>query len=162
MDQSVNLSDIPYPIPLDQSVPFNQQRVLTPFSHTELSINKCTSFIIIKYDCDEEQETGEAQGYEEGVYDDEDEGEIHQEDEEDENYSKKPAKTRDYSKLFKDNNSDIIKTTGYSREELENMSILEIRKHFKRKTEIYNYVLKVRRRSKNRNYSIKSRLSKKK
>ena len=163
MDHLVNLSDIPYPIPIDQSVrPFNREKVLPHPLPKQLSIKKCTDFIVIKYDCDDEKEDEAGKEIQE-VDEGEDEGEEEDEDEEDEDCKKpiKIKKTKDYSKSFKDNNSDVIKTTGYSREQLENMSILEIRQKFQRKTAIYNYVLKIRRRLKNRTYSIKSRLSKK-
>lgn len=142
MSQSANLSNIPYTIPLDE-MPFNQRDVLQSSSISslkQLSINKCSNVLIIKYD-DEQI----------------DEEQI--DEEEDEDSDKKPEQSK--TKLFKDSNSDIIKKTGFSREQLVQMTILEIRKKFERKTEIYNYVLKVRRRSKNCKYSVKSRLSKK-
>ena len=170
MSQSANLSDIPCPILLDQFV--NKQDVLKFSgirSQKQLSINECSNCLIIKYDCDDEQidkgdevdgdieEDRDVEGAIEGNIEGDDNDEGDNEDDEGDG-SKKP---QSYKKIFKDTNSDIIKTTGYSRKQLEKMNILEIRKQFKRKTELYNYILKVRRRSKNCKYSVKSRLSKK-
>ena len=121
---------------------FNQKNVLQSSSITsqkKLSVNKCSNVLIIKFDCDDEQ--------------------IDEQIDEQEDSDKKPQKSG--RGLFKDSNSDIIKKTGFSREELAQMPLLEIRKKFIKKTEIYNYVLKVRRRSKNCKYAVKSRLSKK-
>jgi hypothetical protein len=138
---------------------FNQKNVLQSSSissQKKLTVNKCSNVLIIKFDCDDEQIDEQI---DQQVEDEKEGDEGDEAGDEKEDSDKKPQKSG--RGLFKESNSDIIKKTGFSREELAQMPLFEIRKKFIRKTEIYNYVLKVRRRSKNCKYAVKSRLSKK-
>ena len=73
----------------------------------------------------------------------------------------KSIKSRNF-KRFKDNDEEVKKKTGYSKEQLGKMKLMEIRQKFDRKTSIYSYILEVRRRVLNCGYAIKSRKEKQK
>ena len=62
----------------------------------------------------------------------------------------------------KDSDEEILKKTGLTKYELVNMNLCQIRSKFKFKSSMYNYVVDILRRHKNKIYARNSRLRKNK